>query len=99
MNIQYRVIAIIVLITSVWSQAPARCQAEKNPKVQLRVVNGRPTVLENGRPVMMAAYDNSIMRPDVWKQWTDHFIKSGIKVFHVTPARYKGVYGQSFFWT
>lgn len=70
------------------------------PEVELRLQNGRPTVFENGKPVVMAAYDSSILWPrEKWTSRVDGFIKSGVKVFHLTDWHDKGVYGQSRFWT
>ena len=74
--------------------------AQPNPDVELRPVNGRPTILENGQPIVPAAYDNSILwRIPEWEKWEDNMIAAGVKVFHLTPWHFNRKLGQSAFWT
>jgi hypothetical protein len=68
---------------------------------ELRILNGRPTIFNNNKLLVPATYvDEILSKPEDWKKETDDFIKSGIRIFHLTPKHYyNGNYGETRFWT
>lgn len=46
---------------------------------------GRSVIIENGKPVSQAVYCDYILRGD-WRERNEDFVRSGVKVFHLTQA-------------
>jgi len=85
--------------------APDQVQPAAAPGVspvpfQMRLVNGRPTILCAGQPLEMPAFCEGITRSEAdWRARLEPFIRNGVKIYHLTTGNWGGVYGQTEFWT
>jgi len=60
----------------------------------IRVAEGRPVILHDGKPVSQAAYCDYIIRDD-WEERIREFVESGVKVFYLRfhPSEYDVLWG------
>jgi|ETNmetMinimDraft_26_1059896.scaffolds.fasta_scaffold00671_8 hypothetical protein len=54
--------------------------------VTLGQENGRIQVRRDGQPITSSAYCNCILGPH-WHEWTDHFIRSGVRIYYLNLSR------------